>query len=192
MDTTEEDIAAREQNSYFEAFAGIVAALDALAKAVTPDGSDDGTPPEEIASPDCNSYFASFKAIEDALSRVKDAVDERNALPDAGLFALAAPQVSGGTAALANKAVNTVALDGAAVALAFPEPAAGLGRSFAVRFVCTAETHWTLPADASFESDDDGVFSDVRAGETAALFFSEVAENVFLVSRKTVATVAKE
>ena len=182
MDTTEEDIAAREQNSYFEAFAGIVAALDALAKAVTPDGSDDGTPPEEIASPDCNSYFASFKAIEDALSRVKDAVDERNALPDAGLFALAAPQVSGGTAAL----------DGAAVALAFPEPAAGLGRSFVVRFVCTAETHWTLPAGASFESDDDGVFSDVRAGETAALFFSEVAENVFLVSRKTVATVAKE
>ena len=42
-------------NSYFEAFAGIVAALDALAKAVTPDADDDGTPPDEIPPPSCNS-----------------------------------------------------------------------------------------------------------------------------------------
>ena len=192
MDTTEEDIAAREQNSYFEAFAGIVAALDALAKAVTPDGSDDGTPPEEIASPDCNSYFASFKAIEDALSRVKDAVEERNALPDEGLFALVEPQVSDGTAALVNKAVNTVNLDGAAVALAFPPAVAGLGRSFVVRFACTSETAWTLPDGVGFESDDEGVFDGIGAEDTVALFFSEVAENVFLVSRKTVSAVAKE
>ena len=34
-------------NSYFEAFAGIAAALDALAKAVTPDEEDDGTPADE-------------------------------------------------------------------------------------------------------------------------------------------------
>ena len=77
MDTTENDTANHDQNSYFEAFAGIVAALDALAKAVTPDGSDDGTPPEEMPAPECNSYFASFKAIEDALARVREAVEER-------------------------------------------------------------------------------------------------------------------
>ena len=34
-------------NSYFKELEGIVAALDALAKAVTPDEYDDGTPPEE-------------------------------------------------------------------------------------------------------------------------------------------------
>ena len=192
MDTTENDTANHDQNSYFEAFAGIVAALDALAKAVTPDGSDDGTPPEEMPAPECNSYFASFKAIEDALARVREAVEERNALSGGGLFDLVSPAVSGGTVALANKAVNAVALDGSPVALAFPAAVAGQGRSFVVRFVCTAETAWMLPADASFESDDDGVFAEVEVGETVALFFSEVAENVFLVSRKTVNAVAKE
>lgn len=192
MDTTENDTANHDQNSYFEAFAGIVAALDALAKAVTPDGSDDGTPPEEMPVPECNSYFSSFKAIEDALARVREAVEERNALSGGGLFDLVSPAVSGGTVALSNKAVNAVALNGSPVALAFPAAVAGQGRSFVVRFVCTAETAWTLPADASFESDDDGVFAEVGVGETVAQFFSEVAENVFLVSRKTVNAVAKE
>ena len=64
-------------NSYFEAFAGIVAALDALAKAVTPDADDDGTPPDEIPPPSCNSYFESFRAIQDALGRLKAATEER-------------------------------------------------------------------------------------------------------------------
>ena len=68
---------AHKPNSYFEAFDGIVAALDALAKAVTPDGGDDGTPPEEGARPCCNSYFASFRNITDALARLKSAVEER-------------------------------------------------------------------------------------------------------------------
>ena len=64
-------------NSYFEAFAGIVAALDALAKAVTPDDGDDGTPPDEPEKPCCNSYFTSFAAIRDALVRLKDATEVR-------------------------------------------------------------------------------------------------------------------
>ncbi|MBQ3746976.1 MAG: hypothetical protein II863_06170, partial [Kiritimatiellae bacterium] len=42
-------------NSYFEAFAGIAAALDALAKAATPDEEDDGTPADEGERPSCNS-----------------------------------------------------------------------------------------------------------------------------------------
>ena len=45
-EVTEDGI--HDPNSYFEAFAGIVAALDALAKAVTPEEDDDGTPPDEI------------------------------------------------------------------------------------------------------------------------------------------------
>ena len=179
-------------NSYFEAFAGIVAALDALAKAVTPDAGDDGTPPDQMPPPSCNSYFASFKAIQDALERVKAAVDERNAMPGAGLLDLVAPPATGGTVALVNKAVNAVSLDGTAVSLEFPAPVAGRGRSFVVRFVCTAETEWALPEGVSFEGDDDGVFADVGVGETAALFFCEVAEGVFLVSRKTVNAVTKE
>lgn len=183
---------AHNPNSYFEAFAEIVAALDALAKAVTPEEGDDGTSPDDLPAPCCNSYFASFRAIRDALARVKDAVDERNASPGGGGFALVAPAVSGGTATLVNGAANAIALDGTAVALAFPAAIDGQGRSFVVRFVCTAETAWTLPAGVSFESDDDGVFADVGVGETAVLIFSEVAANVFLVSRKTVSAVAKE
>jgi hypothetical protein len=64
-------------NSYFEAFAGIAAALDALAKAVTPDEEDDGTPADEGERPSCNSYFASFRNIIDALGRLKTATEER-------------------------------------------------------------------------------------------------------------------
>ena len=297
-------------NSYFEAFAGIVAALDSLAKAVSPDADDDGTPPDELPPPSCNSYFASFTAIQDALGRLKAATEERLAdmtendpnfaawreaysiglgkgaspasngiaigwnstagsgtgtgsrdsgavavgkaaaalgvdavalgrnavagasgarttqatvqlgagtnladgtlqfrswqlvnaqgkiplerLPDIGNMALVAPTVTDGTAAIVNKAVNAIALDGTSVALAFPAAVAGQVRSFVVRFTCTAETEWTLPAGVSFESDDDGVFADVGVGETAVLVFTEVAAGVFLVSRKTVNAVARE
>lgn len=66
-----------EPNSYFESFAGIADALDALAKAITPDPSDDGTPPEEGEKPCCNSYFSSFGNIRDALVRVREAMVER-------------------------------------------------------------------------------------------------------------------
>ena len=183
---------AHNPNSYFEAFAEIVVALDALAKAVTPDDGDDGTPPEELPVSCCNSYFASFRAIRDALVRVKDAVGERNASSGGGGFALVAPAVSDGTATLVDRAVNAIALDGTALAFAFPAAIAGQGRSFVVRFTSTAETAWTLPAGVSFESDDESVFADIGVGETAVLIFSEVAANVFLVSRKTVSAVAKE
>ena len=297
-------------NSYFPAFAGIAAALDALAKSVTPDEEDDGTPADEGERPSCNSYFASFRNIIDALGRLKTATEERlvalsekdpnfaawkeaysiglgkgaspasngiaigwnstagsgtgtgsrdsgavavgkgaaalgldavalgrnavagasgarttqatvqlgngtntedgtlqfrswqlvNALgkipaerlPDIGGMALVTPTVTGGAATLVDRAVNAIALDGTAVALAFPAAVAGRGRSFVVRFVCTAATAWALPAGASFESDDDGVFADVGVGETAVLIFSEVAAGVFLVSRKTVSAVEKE
>ncbi|MBQ6139930.1 MAG: hypothetical protein IJI54_01500, partial [Kiritimatiellae bacterium] len=297
-------------NSYFEAFAGIAAALDALAKAVTPDEEDDGTPADEGERPSCNSYFASFRNIIDALGRLKAATEERlvalsekdpnfaawkeaysiglgkgaspasngiaigwnatagsgtgtgardsgavavgkaasalgidavaigrgavagasgnrttqatvqlgsgtntadgtlqfrswqlvNAegkipaerLPEMGGMAFVTPTASGGTATLVNKAVNAVALDGTAVAFAFPAAVAGQGRAFIVRLVCTAETAWTLPSGVTFESDDEEVFADVDVGETVALLFSEVAEGRFLVSRKTVKTVSRE
>ena len=297
-------------NSYFEAFAGIAAALDALAKAVTPDEEDDGTPADEGERPSCNSYFASFRNIIDALGRLKTATEERlvalsekdpnfaewkeaysiglgkgaspasngiaigwnstagsgtgtgardsgavavgkaasalgidavaigrgavagasgnrttqatvqlgsgtntadgtlqfrswqlvNAegkipaerLPEMGGMAFVTPTASGGTATLVNKAVNAVALDGTAVAFAFPAAVAGQGRAFIVRLVCTAETAWTLPSGVTFESDDEEVFADVDVGETVALLFSEVAEGRFLVSRKTVKTVSRE
>ena len=107
-------------------------------------------------------------------------------------MALVTPTVTGGAATLVDSAVNAISLDGTAVALAFPAAVAGQGRSFVVRFVCAADTDWTLPQGVSFESDDDGVFADVGVGETAVLIFSEVAANVFLVSRKTVSAVAKE
>ena len=301
---------AQGANSYFEAFAGIAAALDALAKAVTPDEEDDGTPADEGERPSCNSYFASFRNIIDALGRLKTATEERlvalsekdpnfaawkeaysiglgkgaspasngiaigwnatagsgtgtgardsgavavgkaasalgidavaigrgavagasgnrttqatvqlgsgtntadgtlqfrswqlvNAegkipaerLPEMGGMAFVTPTASGGTATLVNKAVNAVALDGTAVAFAFPAAVAGQGRAFIVRLVCTAETAWTLPSGVTFESDDEEVFADVEVGETVALLFSEVAEGRFLVSRKTVKTVSRE
>jgi len=75
MATDEKEI--HEPNSYFGAFAEIVAALDALAKAVTPDADDDGEGAPDVARPCCNSYFDSFKAIRDALVRLKDATDAR-------------------------------------------------------------------------------------------------------------------
>ena len=113
-------------------------------------------------------------------------------LPDIGCMAFVTPAVADGTATLVNKAVNAVALGGTPLALAFPAAVEGQGRSFVVRFTCTAETAWTLPAGVSFESDDDAVFADIGVGETVVLIFSEVADGVFLVSRKTVTSFANE
>lgn len=179
-------------NSYFKELEGIVAALDALAKAVTPDEYDDGTPPEELPVPCCNSYFASFRAIRDALARVKDAVDERNASPAGGAFALVTPRLSSGRVWLQNLAVNDVTLNGGTIAFQFPSATDGRGRAFALRLTMAAATEWTLPSDFAFESDDDGVFGEVAVGERAALMFSEMTDGRFLVSRKTVNAVAKE
>ena len=184
---------AQNGNSYFGAFAGIVDALDAIAEAVAPAGADGGDPPAEPpgAGGD-NSYFSSFRCIRDALSRVRDAVDARLALPPpTGAFALVSPQVEDGTIALRDNAVNDVALTGGAVAFAFPERAEGFSRSFILRLTMEAQTEWTLPDGVSFEGDDDDALGELAEGETAALFFSEVGEDVFLVSRKAARAVVK-
>ena len=184
---------AQNGNSYFGAFAGIVDALDAIAEAVAPAGADGGDPPAEPpgAGGD-NSYFSSFRCIRDALSRVRDAVDARLALPPpTGAFALVSPQAEDGTIALRDNAVNDVALTGGAVAFAFPERAEGFSRSFILRLTMEAQTEWTLPDGVSFEGDDYDALGELAEGETAALFFSEVGENVFLVSRKAARAVVK-
>ena len=179
-------------NSYFKELEGIVAALDALAKAVTPEEYDDGTPPDELPVPCCNSYFASFRAIRDAIGRVKDAVDERNASPGGGAFALVSARPSSGRVWLQNLAVNDVTLDGGAVAFLFPYATDGRGRAFAIRLTMAAATEWSLPSGLAFESDDDGVFGEVDVGECAVFMFSEMTDGRFLVSRKTVNAVVKE
>ena len=178
-------------NSYFKELEGIVAALDALAKAVTPDEYDDGTPPEELPVPCCNSYFASFRAIRDAIGRVKDAVDERNASPGGGAFALVSARPSSGRVWLQNLAVNDVTLGGGSVAFAFPQRTPGSARSFILRLTMAASTEWSLPAGVSFESDDDGALGEVADGETAVFMFTEMSDGLFLVSRKTASAVAK-
>ena len=179
-------------NSYFKELEGIVAALDALAKAVTPEEYDDGTPPDELPVPCCNSYFASFRAIRDAIGRVKDAVDERNASPGGGAFALVSARPSSGRVWLQNLAVNDVTLDGGSVAFLFPYATDGRGRAFAIRLTMAAVTEWSLPSGLAFESDDDGVFGEVAVGESAVFMFSEMTDGRFLVSRKTVNAVVKE
>ena len=179
-------------NSYFKELEGIVAALDALAKAVTPEEYDDGTPPDELPVPCCNSYFASFRAIRDAIGRVKDAVDERNASPGGGAFALVSARPSSGRVWLQNLAVNDVTLDGGAVAFLFPYATDGRGRAFAIRLTMAAATEWSLPSGLAFESDDDGVFGEVAVGESAVFRFSEMTDGRFLVSRKTANAVVKE
>ena len=187
------DGGAQGENSYFGAFAGIVDALDAIAEAVAPAGADGGDPPAEPpgAGGD-NSYFSSFRCIRDALSRVRDAVGARLALPPpTGAFALVSPQAEDGTIALRDNAVNDVALTGGAVAFAFPERAEGFSRSFILRLTMEAQTEWTLPDGVSFEGDDYDALGELAEGETAALFFSEVGEDVFLVSRKAARAVVK-
>ena len=184
---------AQNGNSYFGAFAGIVDALDAIAQAVAPGGADGGEPPAGPQRPDGdNSYFSSFRCIRDALARVRDAVDARLALPPrTGAFALVSPQAEGGTVALADNAVNDVSLGGGSVAFAFPERTEGFARSFILRLTMETRTEWTLPDGVSFEGDDYDALGELAEGETAALFFSETREDVFLVSRKAARAVVK-
>lgn len=90
--------------------------------------------------------------------------------------------------------MNAVAFGEAPVALSFPERTDGFARSFVVRIAASAgsDARWTLPDDVSFESGENDALGDVPAGETAVIAFMEIAENVFMVSRKTVNPVAKE
>ena len=203
-DETEAVGEAHKPNSYFEAFDGIVAALDALAKAVTPDGGDDGTPPEEGARPCCNSYFASFRNITDALARLKSAVEERIAagggtipaerLP-AGLtsFDIKTPFIDHTGAQLYDKAVNVYSFYGPSTSQNFrmPPKTAGKARSFMLRLTMTVATEWTLPQDVHYESDDESVFAEIEAGTTAVFMFTETSDNLFMVSRKNVRLVSK-
>ena len=113
-------------------------------------------------------------------------------LPDTGGgLAFVTPEVTGGVATLADKAVNSVALGGAETTLAFPDATEGQGRAFIVRFDCTAETAWHLPSGVSFMSDDAEVFSDIVPGQTVAYVFSEIADGTFMVSKKILQTVTK-
>ena len=59
MATDEREV--RETNAYFEELDGVAARLDAIAKTLTPDTGDDGTPPDAGGRTESNSYFASFK-----------------------------------------------------------------------------------------------------------------------------------
>ena len=193
-----------EPNSYFKAFDTIVAELDELAKVLTPDESDDGAPADEGTRPCCNSYFSSFRNIADALERVKYAAAERIAESTDGMipaeripkaassFDFAAPSAVHGSVALANHAVNAVVLNGTAVTFTFPAKTSGKARDFIVRLTMESATGWSLPEGVSFESDDGDVFAEVDAGATAVFFFFEVADDVFMVSRKTANAVAKE
>jgi len=90
-------------NSYFEAFAGIVAALDALAKAVTPDADDDGTPPDEIPPPSCNSG-----AKCDALRVSEVIVNSDTKTIRGGLGSNVYPTVAEGAFAITNQIVSAV------------------------------------------------------------------------------------
>lgn len=188
--TKDEDV--HEPNSYFGAFAGIAAELDALAMSLTPADSGDDARRDAPPVPCCNSYFASFKAIRDAIGRIKAAVDERNASPAGGAFALATPQPSSGEVSLQNLAINAVTLNGGSVAFQFPSATPGRGRAFALRLTMAAAAEWSLPSGFAFESDDDGVFGEIAAGESVVLMFSEMTDGRFLVSRKAVNAVAKE
>ncbi len=125
---------------------------------------------------------------------LKPAPDIATALEKAGAFALAFPSVSDGSVALADQSVNAVTFGEAPVALSFPERTDGFARSFVVRIAASAgsDARWTLPDDVSFESGENDALGDVPAGETAVIAFMEIAENVFMVSRKTVTPVAKE
>lgn len=193
-----------DPNSYFAAFDEIAAELDALAKAVTPDEYDDETPPDEGARPCCNSYFASFRNIRDSLRRLKEAVCDRIAESGDGLipldripkeassFDFAAPAAVRGRIALANHAVNAVVLNGTDATFAFPTKISGKARDFIVRMTMDSATAWSLPVGVSFESDNEDVFAEVEPGTTAVFFFFEIANDIFMVSRKAVNAVAKE
>ena len=66
-----------ERNAYFAELDAIAAKLDETAKILTPDESDDGTPPDAGERTESNSYFASFANIASALERLKEAIAER-------------------------------------------------------------------------------------------------------------------
>ena len=65
-------------NSYFKELEGIVAALDALAKAVTPDEYDDGTPPETDGTFDVFAgnppYYSDYRIAEVFLDTARRAL----------------------------------------------------------------------------------------------------------------------
>ena len=196
-----EETERREQNAYFAELDAIAAKLDEAAKILTPDEGDDGTPPDGTEREESNSYFASFRNIASTLARLNEAIAQRidgvipaERLP-AGIasFDIRTPSIDHSGTQLYDNAVNVLSLYGPSTAQTFkmPPKTAGKARSFMLCISMTAATEWTLPADVQYMSDDDGVFAEIEVGATSVLMFTEIYDNVFLVSRKNIKTVAK-
>lgn len=98
-------------------------------------------------------------------------------------YGLAAVDTYGGVARLADRTVNSVPLNGTALAVEFPPPVAGKARDFLARFDVAAATELTWPSDVKFVTDDDDVFV-LDAPVEALLSFTEVAPGRFMVGRK--------
>lgn len=193
-----EETERREQNAYFAELDAIAAKLDEAAKILTPDEGDDGTPPDGTEREESNSYFASFRNIASALARLNVAIAERIGASEEGIipaerlpagiasFDIKTPFIDHGGAQLYDNAVNALSLYGPSTAYAYRLPAktAGKARCFMLCLSMNAATEWTLPQDVAYESDDEGVFDEIEVGTTSVFMFTEIRDNVFLVSRK--------
>lgn len=110
-------------------------------------------------------------------------------------YSLSDCDVSTGAAALADRAVNRVSLDGppegsSRVSLAFPAARPRLARDFLVLVRMESATPFSFTGAGAFLSDDAGVFAEVRAGETVLYSFTEVEPGRFLAARKRLEAVA--
>ena len=101
-------------------------------------------------------------------------------------FDIKTPFIDHGGAQLYDNAVNALSLYGPSTAYAYRLPAktAGKARCFMLCLSMNAATEWTLPQDVAYESDDEGVFDEIEVGTTSVFMFTEIRDNVFLVSRK--------
>lgn len=92
----------------------------------------------------------------------------------------------GGRAKLVDRAVNTLALAGEAVALEMPDIAPGKARDFLLRVTAAGEGNSIRFEGAEAFEADFSSLDPPRDGETIVYFFTETSADVFLVARKSV------
>ena len=107
-------------------------------------------------------------------------------------YSICRVQPKGGVARLSDRAMNQLALAGGRTTVSVPDIVPGKARDFVLRVTAEGENELAFAGAEAFEGDDANALAPPADGETVVYVFTEVAADVFFVTRKAVARIGAE
>lgn len=181
-------MATDEENTYFAVLDGIAAELDAIAKAVTADMSDDAEPAPAPAEATGNAYFTNLGAIRSALARLKDAAKGR--LDDIGARKMSEPINRGGRFELRNGRANIIYLADATT-FTLPPATPGMARDIRLDVGCLAACSISLELASgdTLIGNNAGLFTGLEGGKFYEFWIRDFIPGKVAVTRTALWTI---